>query len=174
MHFTRIKFSEQAKKVTLEWTETKPSGDSISHSLDSTDAPRPELLAALEALRPFVVKICEYAGKWGDTIRPTGLVISEKDDVRGIVITATRALELTSAPLAMNTPNLVEEKWPEGLATALETLEAEATQFVNGKRAQQELFEGNGKAEAEPEKPRRRKPTPDEQQEIRAHVESGR
>lgn len=137
MNFSKIKWSAKDKKVSLVWSEVKATGDVIEHNLSSPDAPRPEFLIALKELQPYAAKVCE-CGTWGVALRPIGvtLTVNDKSGDTGCVITCLRNVTISSAPLVLNTPHLMEEAWPKGLDTAIEALIKEAELYVHGNRAQ--------------------------------------
>lgn len=142
MNFTKIKWSAKDRKVSLSWVETKVTGDTIEHTLTSPDAPRPEFLKALTALQPFAAEICECE-EWGKSFRPIGVTLtSGKDGEEGVVITCLRSVQVSPAPVVVNTPHLLSDAWPRGLVDALNLLETEAELYVHGNRAQTEMFDG--------------------------------
>lgn len=127
-------------------------GGEITHTLKSTEAPRPEFVAALRAMVPHVLKVLELerAG-WEDTLTVSGLSINEETDGRrGLVCTCRRSLDIANAPLIVNTPHLREDIdgggdkgfLPGKMLSAMLGVEIEAEYYLKGKRAQADLFDG--------------------------------
>jgi hypothetical protein len=152
--FTAIKWNE--KSVELEWT-TLEGAITHDHQLSSPDEPHLEFRTALQALGEDVLDICELEEGYGAGMRvqSVSLSLSGKTAKRGVVVTAMKTLAQTNAPLALHTPHLVEAKdddgeakpagkakaeevkgvMPAGMLTRIEALEAEAWEYLAGKRA---------------------------------------
>lgn len=147
MRFTKIKFV--GTKVELAWT-TKKLHQEVEHRLTSSQAPAQPLLAALEAFRDPVLRLLELPLRYGDGLRVQSLSINveEKDGRRGLVVTSLKEIASAHSPLVLNTPHLRErmdeetEKGflPEEWLRLLEDAESGATRYVNGERAQSDLF----------------------------------
>lgn len=143
MRFTKIKHKPKSGETFLEWTLDKDKA-TIRHELSSLDAPRPEFRAALQALKRPALIACELPLSWDDADTTVlGVSLTDNDTQgMGCVVTFARALPSTKAPLVINTPHLTEEEGSlssSGLQ-ALAVLEEEATRFMKGDRAQQDLF----------------------------------
>lgn len=126
-------------------------------SLKSLDTPHDDLTNKAAELVGAVREILELPDSlWEDRIKVTGVSWSchEETHVRGAVITAQITLETTQSPLVVNTPHLPFEPYdenahpeaipplmPEEWQDVLNDLEQEAIAFMDGKRAQGELFD---------------------------------
>ena len=120
--------------------------------LKSTEAPRPELKAAMKACEAAVRRILQFPEGWmADRLTVTGVSFSLSGDVKGAVITGLLAVDTADAPFCLNTPHLPFDQYsPSGNSPtmhpddieALEQLESEAQMFLNGTRAQLELGVG--------------------------------
>lgn len=150
MKFFKIKYN--GEKVALSWTEHRPGGTEIEHNLHSGQTPAPDLPAALKRFEPFVEELLELPHEWMDTLKVTGLSINEEEDDgrAGLVITCQKKLAGANGPLVLNNPHLREpvklgEEGPgfflDGMDTAIESANNAAQGFVQGKRAQKDLFE---------------------------------
>lgn len=149
MKFSKIKFD--GITVELHWTTELDGGGIIKHSLESTDAPRPEFVAAMRAMVPHVLEVLELeSAGWEDTLSVSGLSINEETDGRrGLVCTCRRSLEIANAPLIINTPHLREFMGddqlkgflPDAMLLACTECEREADLYLRGKRAQGDLFD---------------------------------
>jgi hypothetical protein len=149
LKFTKIKYN--GEKVAISWLETKPGGTEIEHNLHSTMKPAPDLEASLERFSRFVEEILEVSHEWMGGLRVTGISINteEEDGRAGLVITCQKKLALTNGPLVVNTPHLREPKnlgddgpgfFLAGMDMAIDQAFTAATGFVQGKRAQREIF----------------------------------
>ena len=120
------------------------------------EAISPSFTNAIGALAPFVCEMCEL--KKEDTkkiiVKGVSFSFSGEDEVMGAVITAHKTLVNSNTPLVMNTPHKIEEFYgelgddkqllPEDCAVALHKTAKEAEKFVNGERAQMDLFQSTG------------------------------
>ncbi len=153
MKFTKIKRSKGL--VVLEWLTEEGKGglDTHEHRLSSTEDPHPTFVAALRAFIGPVLKLCELPHTWGgEALAVTGLSIThEEERGRGLVVTCQRSLADAPAPLVFNTPYLPEDagehgqSLPDELVEALDAVEDAARRFLNGERAQGDLFAGEGR-----------------------------
>lgn len=155
---------EIVDKLKLKATETHVIGTSglgrvneRTVSLKSLDTPHDDLVNEAAKLVGAVREILELPDTlWEDRIKVTGVSWSFHEDsgVRGATITAQITLETTQSPLVVNTPHLPFEPYdpnahpeavpplmPEEWQDVLNDLEAEAKLFMDGKRAQGELFD---------------------------------
>jgi hypothetical protein len=129
---TKIKVKKGVYTFGWEtWQESTQSYD--AYTLICEDVPREELKLCLQALAFFVVEICE--------LHP------DDEKTKYLTITALKELYTSKSPLILNTParpNADKESdfcMSKGLMRALENLEEEAWRYINGDRAQQNLFE---------------------------------
>ena len=135
-----LKFSYAPKdhEVKVKYSQTTPDGRTETVTLESAEEPRQELVAALQALAPFVCALCEFPAEWGcDGMTVRGVTINRSDETPGLTITALRALMHIQTPLVLNTPYTTE--FGEPCAVALEKLEKLVLAYVDGERAQASL-----------------------------------
>jgi hypothetical protein len=145
MRFTKIKWN--TKELLLEWT-TERGGETHGHELTSKGTPHPDFVEALKALKDDVIEIAELPLSYAHGLRVQSVTMSrsEKTGVEGAVITGLKSLTSATSPLVLNTPYLVNDPQAEtgamtsGMAERLETLRFEAERYIEGKRAQGELF----------------------------------
>lgn len=135
-------------RVSINW-ETEKDGDAFS--LSCRARPRPEFILAWDAMRTWVVELCELPQEYLSRIAVTGVTTSYagEKDVRGVVLTATMRLDLSLSPLNLNTPHKTETFYGEtgddrqlmddDLIKDLDVLELEAEAYVKGERAQSDL-----------------------------------
>jgi len=143
----KVGWTPKTSRLRLEW-ETPSGGeewDEATISLKCT--PHPDLLAALQALAPHVVEICEMEDLQEPAIEVRSVTYTWAHDVMGAVITALRHLQNSPAPLVLNTPHKPSDWYgdqedgdpaqllPEHTVRALRQLQKEAIEFLEGKRA---------------------------------------
>lgn len=135
-----LKVKHKAGETLLRYTTD--GGDS-TYTLESSEAPLPELNEALQALAEDVQAICELDLRTVPNITVLGITISDGEDTERLVISAT--MKLTSgATMCLNTPCMPfgSEHGPQlssATASRVDTLCAAARAFANGARAQGEL-----------------------------------
>lgn len=135
--------------VVLRWQTSARGGlEQVKHELESRDVPAPGFHHALQGLGAFIQTALE--------IDPEGLTIQsvsinhEEDGRRGFVVTALKAFPgFFNAPLIINTPHVREPASdddvgpgfaPDDLVVAVDRLEREANRYLNGERAQRDMF----------------------------------
>lgn len=145
LRFKKIKYN--GEKVVLHWTTSKVM-EEVAHELISTQTPHPRLVDTLAAFVPEVLDLLELPADYDVGLRVVGLSINTQEDGRrGLVVTCLKALEGAQGPLVLNTPNLPEPgddaqqpSLPSTMLRLMERAEREAEAFVNGKRAQVDMF----------------------------------
>lgn len=165
--FTKV--VANGKHVAIEWITRKKTASEAeehqSHSVVCQERPRPAFDKALQAFLPFLLQIIGAPAEWKDKTEVTGISLNKEEDRRrGVIITARRKCPFGNAPIAINTPHLREslDDTKEtgsnfllpGMADAIDTMCEEAQSYLDGDRAQGELF---GDDEKEEKKPRRGK-----------------
>ena len=168
MDFSKIKYKPgkdgRKGEVRLDWTTDRTADDGTfvtdERSLKSNDEPHPDFLEALQAMRQVVLDCCyvtpeeRLSAVDEDRLDVRGVTIKETADmdgdyVEGFTVTALRELDWISSPLVLHTPFAAATLIPSsGVENKLDTLKAEARLYVNGKRAQGDLFRsGDGAAQ---------------------------
>lgn len=147
MPYAKIKYSV-AKGVALTRVEDRANVDSIESTLTSHELPRPEFVAALNALTAWVVQCCELPSTYAEDMSVVGVTLSLGEH-GGCVVTALRKVRGASSPVVINTPHVPSVPTSDGgpalpptVNALLIQLEAEADRFWTGERAQADLFEG--------------------------------
>ncbi len=135
MKITKVKYDET---IFVEYELDRPGGGVDTFSIDSPEAPRPELAAALQNLTPYVLTLCELPEAWGDNLVVHGLRCIYSDAGTGVAIQTSRPLPGLKKPLGLNTP-VVFLDGRTNLAEAVDAVCTEAQAYVKGQRAQQEL-----------------------------------
>jgi len=152
---TKVKIKLVKGQVSFVRVEFgQPHGeDMMQVVVESKDAPKASLPAALQALGPHALDLCELPREWGaDADSPAhvgGMSVRHDDTGVGVVISCVKTLA-SGAAMSFNTPFVREanEHGPELSGDELRAVErvmAEALAYVDGKRAQGDLF---NKAEA--------------------------
>lgn len=158
MQITKIKIKDDKVEIhySVKRSVEDASGAMIKHTdeyvFKSTEKPAPEFKAILQDLAEDVCNILELDDNYITGIEVTGVSFSYTSDVMGAVITAKKTLVNTYSPFNLNTPfkpskdyngnddantNLLDTT----TVTKLENLLAEAEDYINGKRAQEGLFD---------------------------------
>jgi hypothetical protein len=144
-----LKFKKDSEgNYLVKFQENKGELKVDTITIESTDTPRKELLDALQAMATHALSMCEFPSTW--KLNVIGVTVTHTNDVQGLVITSSRDLEGSNAPLIINTPHFTREPYNEtdesgmGIFTgecgmALDRLEKLALKYVDGARAQLEL-----------------------------------
>lgn len=149
------KVSYDGKRVLVRWEVPKLKGTD-EHELHCCDEPANGLRLALELLRPHVLLICELPEAYGEVgleVRGASFSYGGEDEVMGATITALKHVGTANAPLVLNTPHLASAPYSEegdasgpllsrNAIEALDHLSREAFRYVEGYRAQGDLFAG--------------------------------
>lgn len=145
------KVSWDGERVLVKWEVMQPKGVD-EFQLSCVDAPATDLLDALAALRPRVAEICQLPEEYCASMEIRGVSFSYGGEgrVMGATITALKPLATANAPLVVNTPHLASESYSEDGPTdkllstaaivALEAVMVEALRYIDGHRAQRDLF----------------------------------
>ena len=151
--FTKIKFD--GTTVELHYEE----GDNYldKYTMKCNELPRPDMVMAFDALREEARLLCELPEDYLQRIdvRSVSLNYGGKQETMGATITARMKLEYSNGPLNLNTPNKPVEPYVEAnyddetyakmclrseCVDKLEKLIDEANYYVDGQRAQGNLF----------------------------------
>lgn len=151
MRFTKIKCNEDG--VELAWTLVDANGATTTSTYSSKEKPAPELPAALEAFKPFVMELCELPDRWRDGLVVTTLSLTEikEGNRRGINVSVKRAVERANgAAISITTPlmksateNTTTDKgvFFDDIAKLIIAAENAAVAYHNGERMQGEIFQ---------------------------------
>ena len=151
MRFNKIKVTKEGK-THLEYQVERDSGALDEVSLICSDEPKPEFNIALNDLAQDVVDLCELPDGYLDRIKVTGVSFSYggENSVMGATIIAQMTLKKSNICLNLNTPHKAEvfygkdgdpkQLLPDDCITRLCDLSREAEDYINGIRAQGNLF----------------------------------
>lgn len=150
---------DKKEKIILDWEVEIGSGSENKswdeYHIKCSDRANPEFYNAIKNLVQDVILLLEFPDIWKETITVKGVSFSYSDnDVQGAVITAQRELMCSATPMNCNTPHKPfdsynenecddEQLMPEETQCRLHTLEEEAQKYIDGDRAQMNLFEEN-------------------------------
>jgi hypothetical protein len=150
IRFTKVKYrpSEEITEVSYQ----KPiNGGHDKIAVESPQEPHADFIQAMQGLRALVLdgaEIREVADV--EEIDVRGINLSYTDETIGVVITAMRKLKKSSTPMLLNTPLRLmsfpdntppERTFSDNEIAAIERLLEAAKEFLEGKRAQGDLFE---------------------------------
>lgn len=148
--FTKIKYNKGM--VKLHYDSISSMGNAESYVVSSEDLPLQSFNEAFQAVGEFVAEICEIATESPIEVLGVSFGYGGDAEVMGATITAKLELENSNSPLIMNTPYKPSEPYTEGgdesvllpvrCVKALDVLSKEAKKYLNGERAQGELFAG--------------------------------
>lgn len=140
-----------------ERTEEQPSWD--DYTLRCDEQARPEFYKALEAFNKHIAIICELPNGYEKRITTSGISYSynDKKGIWGVTLIGLMELKNTPAPLnlitpfksAFNTEESQDYALPDACIGALKKLDEEAFRYVNGDRAQVNLFDQEDKSEVD-------------------------
>lgn len=161
---TKAKYSDD--KVYIEHNYTRDDGGLDLATLESKDTPHPDLVKAKDALVAVVLHMMGLPEDWADGLTVTGASFTEneKQGFGATVLALKRREEHFKGVLVLNMPHhyvgtAAMEGQPSILSEAhailLRKFQIEAEQFLNGKRAQPDMFDHAMAAAGE-------KPEPDE------------
>jgi hypothetical protein len=150
---TRIKSIKLADgKVEICGIDKFGEADEKEWTSRSFDNPHPDLVAALDKLVPEIRKLLGLHVKWADnalSVMKVSWSFSETTDVEGATMTCRADLECADSPLIFNTPHLPYDQYsqsgnsptmPGDLQKLLDAVKKETDGYLNGKRAQADMF----------------------------------
>lgn len=146
----KVKYAPKSREVTIEYCHSSGQHDIV---LKSRQQPHPDFEDALNGLAKFVGEATGLNELVNMQVRGVTIkAFGEEGD--GCCITALYTLEWSTAPLVINTPFTAIEAYPrckgydeDGneiyhyLQDAVAYVVSEAQHFIQGKRAQADLFE---------------------------------
>lgn len=124
--------------VSIMYDDPAFSGEPDGVSREGKGEARPSFYKAMNALRDDVINICMLDPNGWDEAEITGVTLKHLDGDIGVVITAQNKNEELASPININTPYLIAD---QKLKAKLERVQAEAQDYLNGKRAQVSLFD---------------------------------
>jgi len=143
MDLRKITYKAGSEKKPAVLTVRWQDGDD-EHEIVSPDPPRPALRRALDAFKPVACELAMIPAPEDELWLQTVALRKDDDGNRGMTITMLRNLDWISTPLVVNTPYASLTMIPrDDLAELLFALAEEAEAYVEGKRAQADLF-GDG------------------------------
>jgi hypothetical protein len=151
MDITKVKYKDGKVEITAEEPIGNLAENVKTTLLKCSDEPSPSFTKAFDVLVKHLRGILELKlEQWNGAITIGGVSFSKSDeDVEGATITAFVHLGTANSPLVLNTPHLPYAQYsatgksplmPEDAQEALEKVKAEALAYLNGKRAQGDMF----------------------------------
>jgi len=159
MRIRKVKFSTKEKKekwfFEYETKNTRKEWD--LHTLTCTDTPRPELKKSLQNLESYVVDICEIDADHEITVFGVSIGYATDKEIMGAVLIARRKLEESNSPMNLVTPYKQEDfnsgggdskqLMPKGMPVDVRKVINECDKYIEGDRAQQDLFGKPGRGD---------------------------
>lgn len=136
----KVKWDGKRVLIEHEFRNTRKEWD--EYSMSCTEAPRPDLVAALDALVPYGREIAELPEDDDPQLRCTGLSCSwsGEDETMGAVIILRKKLRKTEGAVNLVTPYRKADNMDPKLVEAIEDVQAAAQDYLDGARAQTDLF----------------------------------
>lgn len=139
---------QKVKRKDGVWTIVEIEGEGSTVESETvhkiSDEPHPDLPGAMADLVPHARKILEWPSSYAEdriSVSSVSFSKSESTGAEGAVITGSVTLLDCDTPFSWNTPHLTFDNFSKAAHDALENLRTEAAKFLNGKRAQGNLFE---------------------------------
>lgn len=135
--------------ITIRAEEQSGEEDVRRVELESRAEPRPEFHEAMGGLIRPALDMIQAPGAWMAVATISGVSLThEEDRGMGAVVTLLVPLECAPSPLVLNTPYLPSEDpngagsptLPPALQQAIERVILEAERYLDGERAQGDLF----------------------------------
>ncbi|MBP2635017.1 MAG: hypothetical protein H6Q72_924 [Firmicutes bacterium] len=152
VRFKKIKITSE-KKIMMLFEKQSKSKVWDEYSLTCSEEARPEFYAAMQSLKKYVVEMCELPDDYLDriTVRGVSFSYAGMDEVMGATISAGMRLDDSYTQLNLNTPHKASGSYsgqdPDPMQVlsdkcidALDILCEEAGLYVDGERAQMQLF----------------------------------
>lgn len=147
MRFTKVRYRNG--ETTLNWLDEEADASKHKHEVTSTEDPEPEFRSGLGALAPHVAALLGLPKSQSEHLEVAGISLRYGEDDRyGVVVTCIKELEDGDSPWVINTPHRksrdVDDERPalsEEFEAAIDQVLDMARGFVEGKRAQGELFD---------------------------------
>lgn len=140
-------------RINMIFEKKNQAGVWDEYSITCSDRARPEFYEALKNLSPHVVEMCELPEGYLGRIKVRGVSFSYggEKEVMGATITAQMKLNHSNCDLNLNTPHKASDSYSDSAPDenqllsahcidALETLCGECELYINGDRAQSNLF----------------------------------
>lgn len=149
------KVRQSRESVMVIYRESSAHG-SRTITMETTEQPAAAFTAALQSLKTDVLQICDLPVEYGAQMRVTSVSFTNKKDVMGAVITATKKLKDCNAPLNINTPHLpaapadhksqsTANLLSDDCVKRLEKVLKETEQLIDGKKLQTDIEDGPSK-----------------------------
>jgi len=152
-HLLKFKTDSARNEFLVKWEADTKTGMQETFTMESTERPTKKVLDALEMMGPHLCEIAELPDGWLEDMTILGVTITRNEGVQGLVITATRELEESNAPLVLNSPHFTDSAYSEGgdgngksiysdeCADAIAELEKLAFDYIDGKEREQQQLE---------------------------------
>jgi hypothetical protein len=156
---TKIKSSKG--RIFIAYSD-KSGTNEDEFTLNCLDEPLDSFRKAMADLKPHVQEWLEIEQpEWCEDLVIKGVSFSWTDGIMGAVITCEKPLTYAQSPLNLNTPHKPQHPYSDGddealeyclkdeCVFALEKLIEEAKKYINGERAQGQLFGGDDELEGD-------------------------
>lgn len=150
-HIKSVKINRKTGQIEIVTVEKIGENTEKTWTLKSAEPPHPALPEAMNALEPHVRRLVDLPADWAKGALEVTKVTwswSEKHGIQGAAVSCVAYLGCADAPMSFTTPHLPYERYSDGgkelpweMREALDALEAEVIDYLNGKRGQGDLFQ---------------------------------
>jgi hypothetical protein len=157
---TKLKINDGKISISYAVPSVRDQEGWCDMKLTSEDAPLPEFIEALAAVKPELLQVLELPASYGANLHIVGAVFSYKAETLCTSLIAEKALKSTRAELTIKSPSLPEAApesnpdaegvLPTKAALAVNELLEQCRRYLRGERAQGQLLVD---LKPEPEKP---------------------
>ena len=127
--------------VDIKYDDPAFSGEPDNVERTGKGEARPSLYKAMNALLDEVINVCLLDTNGWDGAEVTGVTLKHPEDGIGVVITAQNKTDAATSPIINNTTYLDNSQVSPELKAKLYFVISEATDYLEGKRAQGCLFD---------------------------------
>jgi hypothetical protein len=146
-----------SRKCLVKYELERADGEYDLFTFECNDEPHPDLNFKLQGMAKHLIEICELPSDRVVTVNSVTCTHKDMDGqtVHGLVISGTRALNTSDAPMCLNSPHKTNVPYAEDQDASdknlsgtclsdLALLADEVFAYVDGKRSQGEFDFGNG------------------------------
>lgn len=137
-------------KIAIVYEQRSKTGAWDEYSFTCSEDARPEFYAALKALAPHVVDMCELPETYLDRINVRGVSFSYggEKEVMGATISGQMKLNYSNCNLNLNTPHKASESYSDTPADEMQLLSGDCIDALGALCEEVELYIGGERAQA--------------------------
>lgn len=153
MRVLKIKMNDDTVLIEYKKKSNSENGGYNKFTIESKEQASPEFKLNLQELSIFVPMMYDLPTEYAEDMKVLGVTFSYRgdDEVMGATVSAKRPVSTSNSPAIFHTPMtfsssgsdmpLPDSKFlPEAMVEILEKLQDNAKDFINGERAQTNMF----------------------------------